>query len=161
MVEGRSVLKKPGQAALLPTEPMLAAVRRRVWVDYGAAEWFIESAETWAAQHLLTYRAEQREGRLFYQEIDLSHRQHWDAINRAWWGRTVAVFSDGAMDDRANVGVYNHIGPGFMGPCLHLSQIGSHGTTTCIDPRNVWEMFELPECFTEPKGRWDEDDDGW
>ncbi len=143
---------------LQPGEPTLAAVRRRVWVDHRAARWFSDSAEAWAAQELLLYRARQREERLFYPDIDLSDRLRWDAINAEWWGRTIVVCSDGNFDDKPNVGVFSRIGPGMLGASLHLMHIGCHGSTTCIDPRNVWEMFELPECFREPKGRWDEDD---
>lgn len=144
---------------LQPGEPMLAAVRRRVWVDYKAARWFSDSAEAWARQELLAYRARQRQERLFYLDTDLSDSVRWPAINAEWAGRSVVICSDGSFDGKPNVGVFSHIGSGWLGITLHLMQIGSHGSTTCIDPRNVWEMFELPECFREPKGRWDDDED--
>ncbi len=143
---------------LQPGEPMLAAVRRRVWVDYGAARWFSDSAEAWAAKEVLVYRAREREERLFYPDIDLSDPGRWEAVSAEWSGRSVVICSDGSFDAKPNVGVFGHIGRGFFGTVLHLMQFGAHGTTTCIDPRNVWEMFELPECFSEPKGRWDDDD---
>lgn len=138
-------------------DPLLPVVRSRVWrVGHDAREWFERSAERWAiCEHLRRLH----DG-LFFQPPWLGDPDRWPAVNDQWDGKSVAVFSEGRHDDhRPYVGVCFGVRPEFLGPALVVAHFGHFGITSNISPLGVYDIFELPPEFSEPPGRYDEDDE--
>lgn len=132
---------------------MLPAVRGAFWQNLDAARWFSESAQQWAIGEW----RRRRQSALFTVECDLRDPLSWPRIDDQFWNRSVAVFSDSPHADRPYVGVYRGIGHSFLGAVLHVVHFGGWGSTSCIGPTNIWEMFELCEEFQEPPGRFDDE----
>lgn len=81
------------------------------------------------------------EGRLFpVGDMDCGQRHTWEALNEQFWGKPVGVVSF----DSDPVGIYHGIGPGWMGPDLQVTNFGSVGCSSHVDPRNIAFIMELP-----------------
>lgn len=141
---------------LSPGEPELAAVRKHLWQSHDASEWFIMSAEKWAEREAVA-----RWGRgLFWMDCHLGADRHqWEKFTDQWWGKSVAVLSDGSYDPRPSVGICFGVRPGMLGAAVCIARFGTHGSTLHVSPLGMWDIFELCEDFQEPPGRYEDERD--
>lgn len=150
-----SVTEERIREFLRPGDPLLVVARERMWRSFEARRWFEESAARWAVGEFFRRRRRM----LCWVPPDLSRPESWPLVDEQWWEKSVAVFSNGSHTDRPTVGVYQGVRPGFLGYSVVIAHFGTWGSTTHIGPGGVYEMFELPEAFTEPPGRYDDDEE--
>lgn len=145
----------------MPGEPLLKAVRRRLWDSDDAARWFTDSALHWAMVEAMLRPSRT----LFWTECHIARDESYWPVERRrfteqWFGLSVCVLSDGNFEGVPYVGVCLGVQKGMLGAAVCIAQFGTHGSTTHVSPRGMYDIFELCEDFREPPGRWDDDDEG-